>query len=494
MKNKRFTLLLGVIVTSLAILFSACKKLNEATELGGGLIPPVDNITTFDTLIDVETYNGIFSIINDSIRLTPSDEHFLGKISNDPIFGSTDAQLFLELKPPSYRYSFANIGHPDSLLIDSAVLVLDYVETYGDTNTAQTINVYEITSDFKYDSSYYVNRNSLTTGAQLGSATILPHQLNDSIKAFLDTNKNQLRVRLTNPFRANSNFGEWLLRQDSIGLTGAFSSDSAFKTKFKGFAIKSEGGGNAIMGVNLTGANTKLAIYYRYQKGGPGIAFQDTIVNYFSFTALSASANYITRTHTAAITSAATSPAADPIVYIQNSPGTFATIKIPGLAGLSNRLVHRAELIMEQVYDISDSTFPAPASLYVDAYDPTISNFRTIPYDLQPDESNALVAANFGGVPFYKQDLSGNIIRIWRFNVSRYVQHVLTHTLPSYDLRVFAPYYIYEQFGIPPLVSDVGRFVTVNPSIAKGRVRLHGGDPTRTNPQRMRLRIIYSKI
>ena len=43
--------------------------------------------------------------------------------------------------------------------------------------------------------------------------------------------------------------------------------------------------------------------------------------------------------------------------------------KYPTLAGLSNRVVHRAELIVEQVYDISDTIFP-PTNLYLDAYDP----------------------------------------------------------------------------------------------------------------------------
>ena len=41
-------------------------------------------------------------------------------------------------------------------------------------------------------------------------------------------------------------------------------------------------------------------------------------------------------------------PAGDNFVYIQTSPGSYATLKIPGLTGLSNRIIHRAELIMDQ--------------------------------------------------------------------------------------------------------------------------------------------------
>ncbi len=487
MKKKQFALLLGVTVTCVVIFLSACKKLNDATDLGGDLIPVVDNITTFDTTLTVETYNDIFALLNDSTRSFAGDEHFLGKITSDPIFGATDAQLFLELKPSFYRYSFQNIGGADSLFIDSAVLVLDYVETYGDTTIPQTLNVYEITSEFKFDSSYYVNRNTFTTGLQLGSRTIFPHQLNDSVKAWRDTTKNQLRIRL------EDSFGQRLLNYDSTkGPNGAYNTDSLFRTKFKGFAVRSEGGGNAIMGFNLQGANTKLAIYYRYQKGGTGIPNQDTTVNYFNFTVLSASANLVQRTHSAAVTSAS-DLAQDQLLYIQTTPGTFATIKVPALGNLSNRLVHRAELIMEQVYDASDTLFPNPDALFLDAYDSSIteSKFRTIPYDFVIDVSGAFNLGSFGVYPQNAKDASGNSIKVWKFNISRYVQHVLTKTLPVYPLRVFAPYYAFEQYGIPSILSDSKRVIYVNPGVAKGRVRLGGGNhPT----QRMRLRIIYSKI
>jgi hypothetical protein len=498
--NRLFFLLLGIIA-SFSIALTSCKKLNDATDLGGGLIPPVDNITTFDTIIDVEAYNGIFALLDDSTRIsrnTPGEQFWLGKITNDPIFGATDAELFFELKPSFYRYSFRNYDPTptpnDSLFIDSVVLVMHYAETYGDTTIPQTISVYEMLNEIKADSNYLVNRSTLEAPGEplLGSRSITPLNLNDSVKAYQDTTINQLRVRLTNAF------GQRLLDMDSTS-GGGFYNDSTFKTKFKGFHVKSTGGGNALMGFSLTGANTKLAIYYRYQKGGGAIpANQDTAVDYFPLTGLSGAANYVKRTHSAQVQAAATSPAADPIVYIQSTPGTFARLKIPALATMSNRLVHRAELIMEQVYDISDSTFLPPDLLYLDAYDHTIATYRVIPYDPQQDgTTGAIDAATFGGIAEFKNDPGGNRIRVWKFNISRYVQHVLTQTLPLYELRVFAPTYVLEKFGIPGLTSDINTSALANAFLAKGRVRLHGGADGSipgANPQRMRLRIIYSKL
>jgi hypothetical protein len=482
-----------------AIVFSSCRKINEATELGGGVIPPIDGITTFDTTITVQAFNDTFGLANDSQYLSKSEEFFLGRINNDPFFGKTDARIFVELKPPSFPYAFANRPFPDSLTLDSVVLVLDYVETYGDTTIPQTINVYELdhSNNFRSDTAYLVRQNTLTYSTLLGSRSFAPSILNDSIKAYQDTTVNQMRIRLDN------SFGNRLLGYDSIG-NGAYKSDSLFRDKFKGFAIQSMSSGNAVMGFNLAGTNTYLAVYYKYEKRtSPNVPQPDTAVAYFLFNGNCAAANYVKRDYNgsaldAAINNPATTP--DPLIYIQGSPGTFANIKIPALAGLSNRLIHRAELIVEQLYNVgypSDSLLPPPEYLYLDAHDPTITNnykYRTIPYDLTYTSSGSLNLPALGVVPLTGPDGLGNTVRTWKFNISRYVQHVLTGTQSLYDLRLSAPFSLNEQFGIPPGIDNTIN-VFVNPTIVKGRVRLIGNTgPLDPNPRRIRLRLIYSKL
>ena len=500
--NKRYTALsIIAIIASVAIVFSACRKINESTELGGGLIPPVDNINTFDTSLTVQAFQNVFGIGNDSQYLAKNELYFLGKISNtgngDRIFGQTDARLFLELKPPFYKYYFLDKA-PDSLFIDSVVLVLDYVESYGDTNTAQTINVYELdqsnNNKFRSDSSYLIRENTLTYSNLLGSKTFFPRNLKDSVKAYKDTTAKQLRIRLSN------SFGTRLLGYDSSGNNG-YASDSIFKSKFKGFALQSMGSGNAVMGFDLTGVNTKLAIYYKYEnRVVPTVQKLETTVTYFTFSGNSAVANYVQRDYSGTPLLAAlfNGNAPDPLVYIQGSPGTFANIRIPALSTLSNRVIHRAELIVEQLYDPSDTVYRTPDYLYLDAADPTITasnyKFRTIPYDLAFTSSGALNLGLFGSVPVNAKDDSGNPIKVWKFNISRYVQHVLTRTQSLYDLRLSAPFTLNEQFGIPPGIDQTVP-IQVNTTIVKGRVRLLGNTgPADTNPHRMRLRLIYSKL
>ncbi len=481
-KHLYLALTLGAIFTSFLIVFSSCRKINQATELGGGLIPPVDNINTFDTVITVEAYNDTFGLANDSLRLPPSNEHFLGLINSDPLFGKTDARLFLELKPSFYKYSFPR---KDSVKIDSIVLVLDYAETYGDKTIPQTVNVYELdqipSNKFNSDSVYLIRKNDFTYTSQLGFRNFLPSVLSDSIKAFQDTTLKQLRIRL------DTSFARRLITYDS---TNAYASDSAFKTYFKGFALQSIGSGNAVMGFNLGSANTKLAFYLNYPKtSGSG---RDTTVTYFRFTSLSASANLIKRDYSVGQVATSLGGASpDAFVYMQNTPGTFATIKIPDLASLNNRLVHRAELIAEEVYDASDTIFIIPNYLYLDAYDPAISKFRTIPYDVSFDASGGVNSGSFGMAPVKGLDISGHTINIWKFNISRYVQHVFTRTEPLYELRLYSPFIALNQYRVPPSTTDIPHYFAANTGIVKGRVRLAGGTP---GLQRMRLHIIYSKL
>lgn len=472
------------------VLVTSCKKINDATTIGGDLIPVVDNISTFDTTLEVEAYNGIFSLTppdDDSLRSRGGDVHFLGNITNDPLFGSSTATIFTQLKPSSFPFSFA-FSKPDSLIgFDSVVLVLKYVSTFGDTVTPQSVSIYEIdqAADFRRDSSYLVRQNAVTYSNLLGSGTYTPMLLDDSVHLFKDSGSYQLRLRLDDAF------GQRLLTYDSSlsSLNNAYYSDSTFNLKFKGFAIVPGGTGNALVGVDLI--NSRLSIYYRYKHG-----VVDTTVTNFVFTnGLTAASNYIQRDYTGSqlqTYQGGTTP--QDLVFIQTQPGTFAKIKTPGLANLNNRIIHRAELIVTQAYnDPLDNILTPPAALYLDAFDTTANLYRPIPFDITfPDQTTgSIIPTNptFGFSGKSKSD-GVNMVSEWRFNVSRYVQNVVSGKQKASDLRLYAPYISRDTY-------EGGSFPTaayVNKTTTAGRVRVYGGDATKVNPNRMRLHIIYSKI
>jgi hypothetical protein len=245
------------------------------------------------------------------------------------------------------------------------------------------------------------------------------------------------------------------------------------------------------MGFSLADTNTKLAIYYRTERANNR---KDTAVSYFRFIpGLAGSANYVSRNRNGAeiatyLNNGATTP--DPLVYLQNVPGTYARVRIPGLSNLSNRLVHRAELIVEQIYDPSDLLFPPPTFIYLDAYDTAAKKYRTIPYDVSFDQTGQLNTQLFGLVGEKKTDPANNPVTVWRLNISRYVQNVVNKSSPLHEFRLSTPFTLNTLYSGPEILTTFG----INNVYARGRVRVAGGNYTDNPARRMRLRIIYSKI
>jgi hypothetical protein len=485
--NKRF-LLASVFCFSLIFIFFSCKKINESTTLGDDVIPGVDGITTFEAILPVDVYNGLFDGITDSSSMSENNDHMLGNILTDPLFGKTNAKLFLELKPNFNigRFTFSGITNPDSLHLDSIVMILGWRGTYGDTLAPQRIKVYEmdLANDFRYDTAYQIRQQYFTYSNLLGTKDIFPNSLRDSVKAFKDTTANQLRIRL------NDNFGNLLLKGPNFDSAHAYSSDSAFRTYFKGFAVEADNSfGNAIMTFGLSNEpNTKLAIYYHFDKNG----ISDTTVSYFQFTNRSAHHNFINRNFTGSEMLAAQGGPAQ-YAYLLNVPGSFATVKIPGLRNFDNSIVHRAELIMEQVYDVSDKNFIPPQAIFLDLYDSSISKYKVVPYDFVLDNAG-VIFQQFGMYGKSSADVSGNPIRTWNFNLTRYVQNILTKKEPVHNLRLLSHWYVTDQYKADN-GNNAGNYssvsIPVNSLFTVGRVRVGGGNhPT----QKMRLRIVYSKI
>lgn len=452
-----------------------CTKI-DTTNIGSGLIPTVDNINTFDTLINVVANN--FDSIKNCSTVYPTDDHALGTINNDPYFGTTKATIYTEVKPTTFPFYLP--GKPADRTLDSIVLVLSYKNTFGDSTLQQSVDVYEIKNTFLPDSgtcSIYPTKSLL-----LGSKLYTPARLGDSVKAFRDTGKNQLRIKLSNTL------GQQFLAQDSLSSTYAFKSDSLFREFFKGFALIPGNSGNALSYFNLTDINTKLVLYYKYKRTGLA---DTTVVTNFNVNRAANTANNIIRNHSGEISQNLAHPATgDNFIYIQTSPGTYAELKIQGLTGLSNRIVHRAELILDQAPIIPLDPFTTPNFLYLDmkqndtSYRPIPCDFTT--FNAQPDISS------FGGFRTATKDVLGNSIFRYTFILTRYIQKIITNKRENATLRLRAPDYVKSPASY---IDDCGQgqspfFFGLN-NLAFGRVKLVGGS---TSVNRIRLRIIYSKL
>lgn len=477
---KKFSPALVLLSICSVVVFFSCKKINEATELGGNLIPGVDNLNTFEISLNTVTKN---LLTTDSSKVYNSDQIALGDI-DDPEFGHVHANFCVNFEAPAYgAYPF--LPRKDTIhTIDSVVLSLRYKGAYGDTvsNGIQTVNVYEIpytgpNSSLRIDTLYHYNDPASDfSGTQVGSATYTINTLKDSSQVINpgDTFQvaNVVRIRL------DPSLGTKLAQMDTTSSSGGYASDSLFKTMFNGLAIKATNSGNALSYFSLTDTATKLIVYYRYSLNG-----KDTtgIVEYHH-TAYYGQSNYVNVQPGANWASALNNPA-DGKIYIQSSPsGSYTSIAIPFLDTLSNKLIHRAEIIATKVPSLSDNSFTPPPRLFLDRIRTGSTDSALIfQKDLLIGSDYSIAYSTFGGT------LSSN--NTYRFDITRYIQGVVTKHEPIDTLRLWAPFEAYEHNAIYYYPNPL----PVNPRVAEGRVVLGGGTyPDSTS--RLRLRIVYSKL
>lgn len=472
----------------LVIGFLSCKKINEATELGGDLIPVVDNVNTFEVALSAISNNQRFNIpFSDTTKVFYDDFVALGA-TNDPEFGQVDANFHFNILPATLGiYPFL---HKDSVrIIDSVVLSLAYQGGYGDTaNASQSLSVYEIdpNSGFHIDSIYkYADPTSdfATTGGVLGSKTYNLSSLKDSMVVVTgnDTAKvaNVVRIKLDNSFAAR-------FEASDTTASGAYHSDSSrgdnFRRLFAGFAIKSDNGGNVLSYFDLSNTDkTNLTFYFRIIHSNGS---QDTLASSFIHST-NGQANYVKVTPGANWATYLTNGTeSDDKIYIQSAPsGSYASILIPDLSTLGNKIIHRAELIAPKLPSAMELTFTPPTKLFLDKTNlGTPDSAFLFNRDIAVGFDGSLDLASFGGT------LKNNE---YRFNITRYVQGIITRNEPNDTLRLYAPLRTAPYIQNPSGATRIN--VQVAPAIAYGRVVLGGG--SYVNPdQRLRLRIVYSNL
>jgi hypothetical protein len=365
------------------------------------------------------------------------------------------------------------------------VLSLAYTSQYGDSNSLEKFEVYQIDPNGTFkDSVYRISEPDFAVlPALLGSKDVDFKTLDDSlmyVNGKTDTvrTSHELRIRL------DTAFARQFINYDTATQ---YKTDSAFRTYFKGLAVKVNNGASAVKNglayFNLTNTSgTRISFYTRNVNNG----VTDTVTTIFAYGA-GAQANLIRRTpaHNY-LTYLNNGNPKDDKVYIQSAPGSYATVKIPGLDTFKNvnRVIHRAELIIEKIASVQDNYYTPPPYMFIDAINATGDSTFTIRNDFVPATTGGLYdIATLGGILTNDK---------YVFNLTRYLQSVVSKKLPYYTLRVYAPLYArpwYMQSN--GIATDLLQNVYVNEPIAFGRLVAGGGSAT---SQKMRVRIIYSKI
>ncbi len=491
-----FTVRIFIISIFSILVFSACTRVSTS-ELGLGLLPSIDAFNTKDTTLDVitETVDR-----PDSTRVYGTDDHIIGSITDDPAFGTTNASMFFQMKPSFFPFFIA--GSKDSLVVDSAILILAYKGFYGDTTKPVKIQLKRISAATpleinKLYASNYPEFYNLKTDQNLGETNLDFARVGDSLYTRFEASTNTIRIKLSNSF-AN----QFLKEFDS---TNAYRSDTTLRAYFPGFSLTTDASTNrnVLVKINLIDTNSKLALYYNTNSTAlTDVYKRDTSVVNFKFSIYNnGDANFIKRNRVGSASAKHIDKVSnDSLLYVQTSPGTMVKVKIPGIKYFANKIIHRAELIAEQVpADPGSSNLEAqflpPRYLFLGVYDTVAQAIRNVPNDFT-GTTNASSLTQFGGKLIYKSINGYDNVASYNFNISRYVQGVISRTDSLFDFRIIAP--VNDSIILTPpypynkqapkedyLTTAIGNQAAI------GRVVLGGGNRTKF---KMRLHIYYSDL
>ena len=238
---KRF-LFCGII---LLLLVSACKKEQDVI----GLDLQNDDALLGNTFCDTITIDA-YSLVQDSIVTKNLSNCTFGCLS-DPVFGKLTAGFYTQ-----FDLSGSNIDFGQSPVLDSAVLTLPYTGYYGDTMSALSVRVYELSEALTADETYYNYSTTAHSASHLnydGNYSLTPKPTTglilDSVAA-----EPQIRIRLNNTFASNR-----LLNSTALV------DNTTFQNDFKGLFITVENntGSGCLIYSNLLSTLAGITLYYK---------------------------------------------------------------------------------------------------------------------------------------------------------------------------------------------------------------------------------------
>ena len=375
----------------------------------------------------------VSSLRQDSLTSEKRDRSLLGSM-NDPVFGNTKAGILAQL-----RLSTNDVDFGEGVELDSAVILLKYQGSYGDTTDMQHLKVYELTEDLYFDSTYYSNidlSSYYSEGELIADMQYFPTPSADSLL-----------------IRVDDRIGEKIIFADDTHIQD----NSSFLEYFKGIYIEpvtsTEEG--SISYFDLSGGYSRMTVYY-HNNSEDSLKYEVVInnnctwINTFDHDFQGSEAEPVINDSTINFKN----------IYVQSMAGLRAHAMIEfsdTLMKLSDLGValNKAELIIPVATEYIIDNKPVPGSIQV--------------FNALEDGTNAFIDDVFLGEEYYGgyyREETGEYI----FNIARYVQNLLD---PLSDFRL-------KNTGLFIVVSDAR--ITANQVVLKN-------DPL---GERFRLNITYT--
>lgn len=350
-KRDLLTLLISLFILTF---LNACKSPNNI-----GLETSSNDVLNGDLMDDFAIE---VTVENDDTLITSGLYKYPFGYFKDPVFGTTEANLAMQITAPTYPIAFKT-----NAVIDSVVLSLRYYPSfYGDSTSRYVVDVFPLTERLNSGATYYSSGKTwkYNSGALLGEKIIQSIKYKDSISVtrIVAGKPDSLNVKVAPQIRIpldKSYFQNNLMNASSEKLQ----EDSVFKDYFKGLyatinKISSSGtGGILFLDLNAN-ATSNLEIYYKAKNNG----IIDTLVQYF-YISNGASKIAANIKHDATGTEVGNllnnNTVSPKKVYLKSMGGLRAKIRFPNLKKINNLgkiAINKAELILP-ISAASDAPF-----------------------------------------------------------------------------------------------------------------------------------------
>lgn len=388
-------LLLPVAFSALLLAFSCTKK---PERIGDNLQPDQNNIALFYTdTISIEAY----SVAEDSIRTDKPTNILFGSMK-DPVFGTTVASFYTQLRLSTNGHDFGT--NPQ---LDSLVLQLAYSGYYGDTTAQQTMRVYELKKNIYIDSAYYS-----TTALPIGETDFATYEFTPKPKSPFPFNKDTLAPLIRVSLTANSTaLGEKILNATESDLE----TTDNFKEFFNGLYITADpvASEGAISYFDLPSRLSSLIIYYSNDSDDSlrydfFITTSEARFNRFDHDGFQDASQDLINQVVLGDTLAGRQK-----LYVQSMNGVKTKIRFPNITKMQHpsgykMIINEAKLIMHASDLAEDYDAPPQMSLVINDEDKT---YKVLPDQLQGE-------SYFGGT--YKSSIKG-----YEFRITRYIQNMI---------------------------------------------------------------------
>ncbi|MCB0429285.1 MAG: DUF4270 domain-containing protein [Flavobacteriales bacterium] len=354
----RQSALFSRLLCTAAVLAAGLQSCTEPSLAGLEIQPPQDQINMFAT--DTTTLVA-YTTREDSLRSDETSLALLGSY-NEPTFGAASASFYTHV-----RLTSTNVDFGPNPVLDSIVLTLAYNGySYGDTTTAQTVEVYEVTEDFSWDDDHYSNQTFQTNPTPLATigwevkptSPILVIDTADS-----DTTRFTPRLRI----HLDPAFGQKILNESGgSNLTD----NTAFLSFLKGLYVKTNNpaqatGEGSIAAFNLVSTTSNIGIYYHNDD-------EDSLVYALVMGTYAARVNHFEHDYTGTpIEAHLNGTATDTqLVYLSALSGVSTHIEIPNIDAWNDprRAINKAEIILN-IDPGSDATYEPPEKIQLVAID-----------------------------------------------------------------------------------------------------------------------------